>query len=82
VLIYYREQNLQETEFRCHYCIGGVLMKIGLDAQAQNAFAKAVQVAQKSNRKFDEADALVQLGQVGEHDSITSLVVIDCFPFC
>ncbi|EDO37052.1 predicted protein, partial [Nematostella vectensis] len=58
-----RDQNLRETEFRCHYCIGGQLLKIGQDSEAVKSLEKAVQVAQTNGNKFDEADALVQLGQ-------------------
>lgn len=39
-------------------------MKDGLDREAQCAFEKAVLAARKNDKKFDEADALVQLGQV------------------
>jgi len=60
----YSDQKLLETEFRCHYCLGGVLTKVGMDIEASSAYNHAVHIARKNGQKLDEADALVQLGQV------------------
>ena len=42
-----------------------MLVKKGQDAKALRVFELALEVARKHNKKFDEADALTQLGQVG-----------------
>lgn len=58
---------MSDTEFRCCYALGSVLVKKGQDANALRNFKLALEVARKHNKKFDEADALTQLGQVSHN---------------
>ena len=59
---------MNDTEFRCCYALGSVMVKKGQDANALRQFELALEVARKHNKKFDEADALTQLGQVGREN--------------
>ena len=63
-LTVHRDQGLKDTEYRCLYSLGEIRAKTGQPACALRSFKEALQVARKNSNKFDEADALEQLGQV------------------
>lgn len=62
-----RSQNLKDTEYRCHFSLGEIKLAENHPAEALKYFVQARKVAQHQGRKFDEADTLVQMGQVLLH---------------
>ena len=55
--------DLKDTEYRCHFSLGGIRLADNHPAEALQNFERARKVAQHQKMTFEEADTLVQMGQ-------------------
>ena len=69
-----RNQSLKDTEYRCHFSLGEIKLSEGRPAEALQCFERARKVAQHQKKKFDEADTLVQMGQVISQQEVSCSV--------
>jgi NF-kappa-B inhibitor-like protein 2 len=56
--------SLKETEYRCHFSRGEIKLAEKHPAEALQCFERARKAAQHQGMKFEEADTLVQMGQI------------------
>lgn len=60
-------QNLKDTEYRCHFSLGEIKIAENLPAQALQCFERARNVAKHQGIKFEEIDTLVQMAKMLLH---------------
>ncbi|XP_046842371.1 tonsoku-like protein [Xenia sp. Carnegie-2017] len=60
-------QNLKDTEYRCHFSLGEIKIAENLPAQALQCFEHARNVAKHQGIKFEEIDTLVQMAKMLLH---------------